>query len=103
MAEKADDNTVFVGKKPTVAYVLAVATQASQNTKVKIKARGKSISKAVDISQIAVNRQLQGWKVSNISIGTEERPYTPREGEDPKAHEGETQHVSFIEIEISKA
>ena len=31
--KRADDNVVFVGKKPTMSYVLAVITQFSEGTK----------------------------------------------------------------------
>lgn len=100
MADQAD-NTVFVGKKEVVKYILAVATQATKNDIIIIKARGRDISKAVDISQMAINRQLQGWEVSDVKVGTDERPYTPREGDDPK-HRRDTVRVSFIEITIVK-
>ena len=41
---RADDNVVFVGKKPTMSYVFAVITQFSEGAKeVHVKARGKSI------------------------------------------------------------
>jgi DNA-binding protein len=51
------ENTVYVGKKPTMNYVLAVVTQFnSGQSEVTIKARGKSISTAVDVEQIVVNR-----------------------------------------------
>jgi DNA-binding protein len=98
------DNIIYIGKKPTTAYILAVATQAAQNDSIRIKARGRSISTAVDISQISVNRQLKDWKVGSVTVGTEERPYTPREGEDPKGRKaGDMQRVSFIEITIQKS
>jgi len=100
MAEQVD-NTVFVSKKEVVKYVLAVATQATKNDKIIIKARGRDISKAVDISQMAINRQLQGWEVTDVNVGTDLRPYTPREGDDPKKKH-EKVRVSFIEIELSK-
>ncbi len=49
----AEDNVVFVGKKGTMAYVLAVVTQMNQGaTEVIIKARGKAISRAVDVAEI---------------------------------------------------
>ncbi len=43
-----DDNTVFIGKKATMNYVLAVVTQFnSGHNEVVIKARGRAISRAV--------------------------------------------------------
>ncbi|GAG97025.1 unnamed protein product, partial [marine sediment metagenome] len=40
-------NTVFIGRKPVMAYVLAVITAFKDNTEVIIRARGRSISTAV--------------------------------------------------------
>ncbi len=71
-AAKRDDNIVYVGKKPTMAYVLAVITQFSDGmSEVNIKARGRSISRAVDVAEVVKNRFVQGVKY-NIEIGTEE-------------------------------
>ncbi|MEM5777643.1 MAG: DNA-binding protein Alba [Candidatus Aenigmatarchaeota archaeon] len=73
-ATKSDDNVVFVGKKPAMSYVLAVMTQFTAGAKeVQIKARGKSISRAVDVAEIVKNKFLGDVKVKNIEIGTEER------------------------------
>ena len=58
------DNTVFVGNKPVMNYVLAVVTQFNNGAEeVAIKARGKAISRAVDTAEIALNRFLEN--VSN--------------------------------------
>ena len=93
MAEEKADNTVYIGKKPTMNYVLAVATQANSGTKeIVIKARGKSISKAVDVAEIVRNRFVQDLKVDDIKITTE-----TLEGE-----EGRTSNVSSIEIFLKK-
>ena len=94
-----NENSVFVGKKDTMTYVFSVQTQANSQENIFIKARGNAISKAVDVSQIAVYRFLKGWQVKDVKLGTEERPRQPREGEE---NTNETQRVSFIEIEISK-
>jgi len=67
------ENVVFIGIKPVMNYVLAVITQFNQGTgDVILKARGKSISRAVDVAEITRNRFLQGLQVKNILIGTEE-------------------------------
>lgn len=72
MAEKRD-NTVFVGKKESMAYVLAVVTQFNQNHgDIHIKARGRAISKAVDVAEIVRNRFVKEAQVKNITIGTEQ-------------------------------
>jgi DNA-binding protein len=69
---EAGSNTVFVGKKPSMAYVLAVVTQFSEGqSEIHIRARGNSISKAVDVAEIARNKFVQDAKVDRIQIGTE--------------------------------
>ncbi|MEM3526447.1 MAG: DNA-binding protein Alba [Candidatus Jordarchaeaceae archaeon] len=69
----SDENTVFVGnKKPTMNYVLAVITQFNKGTKeVSIKARGRAISKAVDVAEITRERFLSDVTLKNIEISTE--------------------------------
>ncbi|HEQ79188.1 MAG TPA: RNA-binding protein, partial [Euryarchaeota archaeon] len=53
----SEDSVIFIGKKPTMNYVLAVVTQFQQekekgdNPKVIIKARGRTISQAVDVAE----------------------------------------------------
>lgn len=94
-ADKADksDNTVYIGKKPTMNYVLAVATQANSGAdEVIIKARGKSISKAVDVAEIVRNRFVQDLNVDDIRISTEKL----------ESEDGRESNVSSIEIFLKK-
>ncbi|MBI5133611.1 MAG: DNA-binding protein Alba [Thaumarchaeota archaeon] len=74
MAEqRARDNVVFVGKKPSMSYVLAVVTQFGEGqSEVHLKARGRAISKVVDVAEIVRNKFVQDAKVKEIQIGTEE-------------------------------
>jgi len=66
------DNMVFVGKKPTMSYVLAVITQFSGGMEeVHVKARGRSISRAVDVAEVVKNRFVQDLNKA-VEIGTEE-------------------------------
>lgn len=66
------DNTVFVGNKPVMNYVLAVVTQFNNGaSEVAIKARGKAISRAVDTAEIAMNRFLDGVNKKEIVTSTE--------------------------------
>ena len=68
-----DDDTVFVGTKPVNSYVLAVTSQfEGGSSKVVIKARGKAISKAVDVAEIVRRRYVRDAMVADIKIGTEE-------------------------------
>jgi len=72
--ERADDNTIFVGRKPSMAYVLGVITQFSDGAKeVHIKARGKAISRAVDVAEIVRRRFINDLQIKNIQIGTEQK------------------------------
>ena len=62
-----NDNTVFVGNKPVMNYVLAVITQFNNGAEeVSIKARGKAISRAVDTAEIALNRFLSDVEKKEI-------------------------------------
>jgi len=66
------DNTVFVGNKPVMNYVLAVVTQFNNGAEeVAIKARGKAISRAVDTAEIALNRFLDNVVKKEIITSTE--------------------------------
>jgi DNA-binding protein len=85
----ANENTVFIGRKPTMNYVLAVVTQFNSGSgEVVIKARGKSISTAVDVAEIVKNRFIQDSKINDIQIATESL----------KSEDGRTVNVSSIEI-----
>ena len=69
---KAEPNTIFVGNKPPMNYVLAVVTQFNSGTPdVRIKARGRAISRAVDVAEIVRNKFLIDVTVASIDIGTE--------------------------------
>jgi DNA-binding protein len=65
-------NTVFIGKKPVLNYVLACMTLfKSGHKKISIKARGRSISRAVDVVEVLRNRFMPNAEVADIKIGTE--------------------------------
>ena len=71
--KKQPDNVVFVGKKPSMSYVMAAITQFTAGQKeVHLKARGRSISKCVDVAEIIKNKFLPEAKVKDIKIGTEQ-------------------------------
>jgi len=73
-AQRSDDNVIFVGRKPSMAYVLGVITQFSNGQKeVLIKARGRAISRAVDVAEIVRRRFVSDAEVRSIDIGTEEK------------------------------
>ena len=65
-------NTVFIGRKPVLNYVLACMTLfKSGHEEVIIKARGRSISRAVDVVEVLKNRFMADAAVTDIKIGTE--------------------------------
>jgi len=66
-------NTIYVGRKPVLNYVLACMTlfKSGQET-VLVKARGQSISRAVDVVEVLRNRFMPAVKVEGIGIGTEQ-------------------------------
>ncbi len=70
--QQVKENTVFVGNKPVMNYVLAVVTQFNNGAEeVAIKARGKAISRAVDTAEISLNRFLEGVAKKEIITSTE--------------------------------
>ena len=71
MTERAKDNTIFVGKKPTMSYVLAAITQLGNTDEVFVRARGRSISTAVDVAEVVKNKFMKDVK-STVEIGTEQ-------------------------------
>ncbi|WP_456327240.1 DNA-binding protein Alba [Archaeoglobus sp.] len=67
------EGVVYVGQKPVMNYVLATLTQFNEGAeKVVLKARGKAISRAVDVAEIVRNRFLPNVDVESIKIDTEE-------------------------------
>lgn len=93
MQEAQRDNVVFVGGKPTMSYVLAVVTQFNRGSKeVVIKARGRAISRAVDVVEVVRNRFVPEAVLKEIKISTEVL----------KGEKGEDKNVSAIEITLAK-
>jgi DNA-binding protein len=87
-----DDNIIYVGNKPVMNYVLAVVTQFNNGAdEVLIKARGRAISRAVDVAEISRKRFLTEVDVKGIEISTESL----------STETGET-NVSAIEITVAK-
>jgi DNA-binding protein len=73
MKGKEDDNVVFIGRKGIMSYVLAVVTQFNNGeSSVIIKARGRAISRAVDVAEIVRQRFVQSAVPKDIKIATEE-------------------------------
>ena len=89
------DNNIFIGGKPFMNYVTGVVMQFTTKNadEVIIKARGKFISRAVDVSEVASKRFLDGTvSVKDIKI----------DSEGFKNNEGRDVRVSTIEITLGK-
>jgi len=89
-----EQNIVYIGRKPTMNYVLAVITSFnSVDTKeVTLKARGRSITTTVDVAEIVRRKFMKELNVGKITIGTEEI----------EQEEGGTRNVSTIEITLTR-
>ena len=93
VTEQQDDNTVYVGSKPAMSYVLAVVTQFDEGHEtVHIKARGKAISRAVDVAEIVRDRFKEEAEVENIEIGTDQI----------ETDEGDEINVSSIQVNLTQ-
>ncbi len=90
-----ESNSVLIGKKPLMNYVLACITLFHGGAKeVNVKARGKAISRAIDVVEVVRRKFLPDVKVKRIGIGTDQ--VTPQD-------EGENlTNVSTIEIILGK-
>ena len=87
-----DENFIFIGKKPLMSYVLAASRQINDGDgTIVIKARGKSISRAVDVAEVLRNQFVTTATVDDIEISTERLT----------SEEGRESNVSSIEIFMS--
>jgi len=89
--EKKEDlkGVVFIGSKPFMNYIQAVNMQFSQSDKVTVRARGKFISRAVDIAEVMRNKFESKTEAINIGSETFEK-------------EGKEIRVSIIDIILTK-
>ena len=87
-----EENTIFIGNKPVMNYVLAVVTQFNDFDTVTLRARGKAISRAVDTTEIVRNSFVQEAEIADIQISTEE----------VENYNNEKTNVSIIEIKLEK-
>ena len=86
-------NVIFVGIKPIMTYVTATLTQLASSPTVTIKARGKRITQAVDVSQMIVKRMDSvGYKVTGVRISSDSL----------LSQDGKTRNVSTIEVDVTK-
>ena len=67
------DNTVLIGNKPVMNYVLAVVTQFNAgNSEVIVKARGKAIVRAVDTAEIVTRQFLPNVVKQSVTTSTDQ-------------------------------
>ncbi len=90
----SEENTLYIGKKSTMNYVLVCVSMLNDENvdKIVIKARGRAISKAVDVAEI-VSRRFFPDKVAidEVKIDSEEL-----------TNNGTTRTVSTIDIILKK-
>lgn len=91
---RRNDNTVYVGSKPLNAYVLACVTQFNEGAgDIMIKARGRAISRAVDVAEILRHKFMPDTcELVDVQISTETLENSERG----------TTNVSAIEIKLRK-
>ena len=76
-----------------MAYCLAVMTALKdEESEVTLMARGRAISKAVDVAEVVRNQFIADLKINDISIGTEQL----------ETEEGGTRNISNIAISLAK-
>ena len=93
--DNKDNNSIFIGGKPFMNYVTGVVMQFTIKgaNEVIVKARGKFISRAVDVTEVTSKRFMEGNVIiKDIKIGSEEFQNT----------EGKQVRVSTIEITLAK-
>ena len=90
----SESSVVLIGKKPIMNYVLACITFFHGGAKeVSIKARGRAISRAIDVAEVVRHRFLPDVKIKSIGIGTDQL-LSQDEGSNS------TTNVSTIEITL---
>jgi len=87
------ENIVYIGSKPLMNYCLAIISSLQEKGgSVAVKARGRSISTAVDVVEVTRSRFMTDLNVEDIEIGTEELESTT----------GGMRNVSSITIILKK-
>lgn len=88
----SDAGTIYIGDKPIMNYVLAVVRKINgENNGVTIRARGRAISKAVDVALITKERFVPS-DIQEIRIETEKL----------QDKDGKPLNVSSISILLSR-
>jgi len=94
-SENQGTNEIFIGNKPFMKYVIATIMQIEQTESAIIKARGKFISRGVDVAEVVKKRLKENDNVQlehSLKIGTDEF----------ENDEGKKINVSTIDITLVK-
>lgn len=86
-----EPNAVYIGKRPTMNYVMATMVILNGGNNCTIKARGRSISHAVDVAEILTKKFFPSAKYVDIRLNTEQI----------KNEDNKISNVSSMEIVIS--
>ena len=99
MAEKKDDNIVYIGQKPFMNYLTAVNTQINKTGSCILKSRGKFTARAIDIA-LAAQRMAKPqfeYEIKDIKVATEVLHQEAKDGKQAR-----DVNVSTIDITITK-
>lgn len=89
--QEPEEPTVYVGDKRVSVYVLAGSIQLNNNPEVLIKARGRNISRAIDVGELLKKNFAPNLEIVDITSGTETFEI-----------EGQTKGVSSICVKLRK-
>lgn len=95
--EEKELKTIYVGTKPLIRYVMALLAifLNERPERIRVAARGKSISRAVDLVEVIRSRYLEDvLEVDSIELGTDKF--------EDKDHPSKFDHVSSIEILLKR-
>jgi len=91
----AENNSVLIGRKPVMNYVLAcISLFHGGANEISVKARGRAITRAVDVVEVTRRRFMPDLKIKKVGIGTDQLA-SFEEGGTPS-------NVSTIEITLAK-
>jgi len=91
----AENNSVLIGRKPVMNYVLTcISLFHGGANEISVKARGRAITRAVDVVKVTRRRFMPDLKVKKVGIGTDQLA-SFEEGGTPS-------NVSTIEITLAK-
>lgn len=91
--EEIRNNIIAIGRKPIDRYVTACITLFNEGKKeVIFRARGKSISKCIEVIELLRKSFMKDCFIKKISIGSDEKIL----------ENGRKKYISYIEITISR-